>query len=196
MSFHAHNQDICIQKFIKTFKYRYKRKSITQSLTPRKSKPLPSLLSPSLSIGQEFVHAIGNTYWTEAWPALVASRMGHRRSINFAARAVILAQEYTSGSPHTSKSKCYFTEMLAIDAVREDIEAGDCSDETLMAVSLLFLFELFMEPFSTAMYAHLCGRHAVIRARSPDSEAGEVTQAIVYTHWYVPSFSNFRLEEQ
>ena len=124
-------------------------------------------------------------HFSSSFYSFVPSRLGHDEAVDNAARAVAQAYERGRFNQPTSDYPLPADYIKAVQSLRKSI---DGSDDSLIVIMLLILFERIVSDEPKNVLAHLGGLTAILQSRSCSTDITEIERAILYdnksiTHW-------------
>ena len=125
----------------------------------------------------QFVTLLEDTRFSSPFYRFIPSRLGHHEAVDYAARAV--AQAYHSGQFGKAWSSFLLPEAYtkAVNGLRNSLDA---SDNSLMVIMLLILFERIVCGEPKNVMAHLNGLTALLQSRSNTCQVSDVERALLF----------------
>jgi hypothetical protein len=131
-------------------------------------------------LSTRFVALLEDMRFITSFYSSVPSRLGHNETVDCAARAV--TQAYHCGQFKRALSEEY---IKAVKGLRNSLDA---SDNSLIVIMLLILFERIVGDEPKNALTHLSGITALLQSRSSTNATTEIMSAVLYdnksiTHW-------------
>lgn len=127
---------------------------------------------------QDLVTIVNNLHLESAWVSLVPARLGHSRQVDLAVQSVIEAYLFRTGERANNSATAYEVYGEAVTTLQSNISS---SDDSLLTVALLSLFEALMESNVHAHNSHNEGVEKILLARETPELTG-LERAMLYSN--------------
>jgi hypothetical protein len=137
--------------------------------------------SANTKLAQAFISSLGHLHMQTGFCILVPSYIGQSKEVDLAAQAVITAIECQKHKNSTIARSAYHRYGQALAALQKTISF---SDESLMAVALLSMYEGTMRMHTPAQFSHRYGIARIMLSRKKRSTGpNELERALLYSDW-------------
>lgn len=137
--------------------------------------------SNDTKLAQNFISSLGHLHMQSGFCLLVPSYIGQSKEIDLAAQAVITAMQYQKLKNKTIARTAYHRYGQALAALRETISF---SDESLMAVALLSMYEGTMRMHTPAQFSHRYGIARIMLSKEKrPTGPNELERALLFSDW-------------
>jgi hypothetical protein len=136
-----------------------------------------------VTLRAKIVHALERMQVGYSWCAFVPEYLGQSEAVNSAALAFIKACEYSSPSPqHMALESGVQHYGLALKELRSlmDDPSKRHSDESILTIALLGLFDSMTCTVRNSYEAHWAGIAALLLARPRDMPASQLARSVLY----------------
>lgn len=144
-------------------------------------RPRPAQLGMILTAGgrlpAQLAHALDRMGLRHSWFAYIPSQLAKDRIIDTVAKAVLSAHDHCFRRDEATAMASTMYYAKAVTLVRETLSL---SDEALLSVALLALFERLVDAPPDVIYQHMQGLAAIVLARPQSYQMTEITRAILH----------------
>ena len=129
---------------------------------------------------QEFIAVLNSLQLQSSWSDFVPCCFGQSKNIDLAGQAVIAAYRYKRQTGSSPVQLPYRRYGDALANLRNSI---DTSEESLITVNLLSLFEVIMGMHTNAEFSHRYGVEKILLSHKDPDGPSEIVRSVLYTYW-------------